>query len=478
MKLPTRLFISVTALITLIMLGVVFSVLTREREIIQEELRKKGHTIAKLLAMSSINFLLTNDYSTMKRFTETIATDEDVKHVMILDPSGLVKMHNDVEMIGEYLTDQLTLNSLVSTEDSHQQYQKGEKEDLYDISESIIASGKILGIVRIGISTRKMNLEIAESRNRILFMGVLTVLVGMVGSLVLGKSISRPIKNLVKSAEAISRGELDVKLEVTSKDEVGILTAAFRDMAEALKRNINGLIRAEQLMTMGKMAAGLAHEIKNPLEAIKGSAVYLEGKYAGDKTITKFTGIIKDEIHAVVELIDDYLLYARPTNPRFASKDVNTVIEETLKLVENLIEQNRIGLKMKLEPDLPSVLADSIQMKQVFMNLILNAIEAMPAGGTLFIRTCLDRVPMPAHEGSINSPSIVIQFSDTGKGIPGEHLEKIFDPFYTTKEKGSGLGLSISQGIVERHNGRIFVESNEGAGSAFRIVLPVHGVIA
>jgi len=266
MNLPSRLFISVTALITLIMLGVVFSVLTREREIIEEEVRKKGHTIAKLLAMSSINFLLTNDYSTMKRFTETIATDEDIKYVMVLDPSGLVKMHTDVDMIGEFLTDQLSINSLASTENIHQGYRTGEKEALYDISEPIIASDKIMGVVRIGISTKKMNLEIAKARNQILFMGVLTVLVGMVGSLLLGRSISRPIKNLVKSARAISQGDLDVKLEVTSKDEVGVLTAAFRDMAEALKRNIDALIRAEQLMTMGKMAAGLAHEIKNPLE--------------------------------------------------------------------------------------------------------------------------------------------------------------------------------------------------------------------
>lgn len=478
MNLPTRLFISVTALITLIMLGVVFSVLTREQEIIQEELRKKGQTIAKLLAMSSINFLLTNDYSTMKRFTETIATDEDVRHVIILDPSGLVKMHNDVEMIGEFLTDQLTLDSLVSTEDSHQQYRKGEKEDLYDISVPIIASDKILGTVRIGISTRKMNQEIAKSRNRILVMGLLTVLVGMIGSLLLGKSISRPIKKLVKSAKAISRGELDVTLEVTSKDEVGILTAAFRDMAEALKRNINGLIRAEQLMTMGKMAAGLAHEIKNPLEAIKGSAVYLEGKYANDKTVTKFTGIIKDEIHSVVELIDDYLLYARPATPRFASKDVNAVIEETVKLVENLIAQHHITLHKAFEPDLPFVLADAIQMKQVFMNLILNAIEAMSAGGTLFIRTCLNKSAIPGHDGTLISPGIAIEFADTGKGIRNADLEKIFDPFYTTKEKGSGLGLSISQGIIERHHGRFFVESMEGTGSVFRIVLPVCGALA
>ncbi|HSO66444.1 MAG TPA: hypothetical protein VLP30_01210, partial [Desulfatirhabdiaceae bacterium] len=189
MNLPSRLFISVTALITFIMLGVVFSVVTREREIIEEEVRKKGHTIAKLLAMSSINFLLTNDYSTMKRFTETIATDEDIKYVMILDPSGLVKMHTDVDMIGEFLTDQLTINSLASTENIYQEYRTGEKEALYDISEPITASDKIMGVVRIGISTKKMNLEIAKARNQILFMGVLTVLVGMVGSLLLGKSI-------------------------------------------------------------------------------------------------------------------------------------------------------------------------------------------------------------------------------------------------------------------------------------------------
>ena len=475
MKLFTRLFLSVTILVLLIMLGVVYTVLTREREIFEEEARKKGETIAKLLAMSSINFLLTNDYSTMKRFTETITMDEDITYVMILDPSGLVKMHSNVGLIGESIDDLSAPVSAGGGNDIGGRYRLLGSEEVYDISEPIITADRELGRVRLGISTKKMQQEIVKSRNQILFMGVLAVLAGMVGSMLVGKSVSRPINRLMHSAKAISRGDLEVELEVTSSDEIGVLTAAFRDMAEALKRNINELIRAEQLMIMGKMAAGLAHEIKNPLEAIKGSAAYLEGKYSGDITIAKFTRIIKEEIQAVVELIDEHLRYARPAKPRFALRDINEVILEALQLAENLLDQNRIRLHKELAAGLPAVYADSGQIKQVVMNLVLNAAEAMPTGGDLSIRTAWAGDGSAGHGTSHASEGVEIQIADSGKGMTDEQLKRIFDPFFTTKEKGSGLGLSISARIVETHRGNIRVESREGAGSVFRIFLPASG---
>ncbi|MEW6267332.1 MAG: ATP-binding protein [Thermodesulfobacteriota bacterium] len=468
MNLFAKLFLSVTTLITLIMLGVVYSVLTREQELIVGEMREKGHSIAKLMAVSSVNLLLKNDYSTMKRYTEAIIMDKDIKYVIIMDPTGLVKMHTNLDLIGEFLSDDLAVNSLIR-QDGIQKYRMGAGEDVYDITEPIIASDKSdlkLGIVRIGISTRKMYSEIAKSRNRILFMGLIAILVGMLGSLIMGRTISRPIKKLVRSAQAISQGNLEVSLKVTSKDEVGLLTEAFRDMAEALKRNIQEMVKSEKLVTVGKMAAGLAHEVKNPLEAIKGSAEYLGKKYADDKTIGKFTAIIKEEIDEVVEFLDEYLQYAKPSKPSFSLKDVNVILEETLYLLDKLVARKQIGVNRRMDPDLPLVLADSLQMKQVFLNIILNAIESMSSGGTLSIQTF-------RQKPEDRSDQVVIAISDTGKGIPPEYLGRIFDPFYTSKEKGSGLGLSISQGIIESHRGRISVESEPGKGSVFRIALPV-----
>ena len=474
MNLSAKFIISVTALITLIMIGVIFSIMTREKAIIVQEMQKKGHTIAEVLAMSSINSFLDHDYSTLKRYIDTIAKDEDVKYVMILNLSGVVKMHNDPDMLGKVLNDPLTINSLKTKDPINQLYRLNLKEDVYDIAAPIMTEERRLGIVRIGISTKKMYSEITESRNRIIFMGIVAILVGITGSIIMARTISKPIKKLVKSAQAISQGNLDLKLDVTSRDEVGILTEAFRNMAGKLSRHINELIRTERLAVMGKIGANIAHEVKNPLDAIKGSAEYLQKKYHEDKTITKFTTIIKDEINEVAQFLDEYLQFARPTTPQFAPININSVIDETLVLTENLIEQHYIKVNKELKTDLPLLLADSIQLKQVFMNIILNAIEAMPSGGDLTIRTFKEIHPEEDRgKGGPAGEKIVVEFSDIGKGIPRENIEKIFDPFYTTKEEGSGLGLSISLSIIEKHKGRIVVTSEEGKGSVFRVNLPV-----
>ena len=467
MNLSAKFIISVTALITLIMVGIIFSVMTREKTIIVQEMQKKGYTIAEVLAMSSINSFLDHDYSTLKRYIDTIAKDEDMKYVMILDFSGVVKMHNNPEMLGKILNDPLAMNSLQTKNTIHRLYRLDEKEDVYDIVAPIISGEKKLGIVKIGMSTKKMYMEIARSRNRILFMGIMAILVGIAGSIIMARTISKPIKKLVKSAKAISQGNLDLKVDVTSRDEVGVLTEAFRNMAEKLNTHINELIRAEKLAVMGKIAASIAHEVRNPLDAIKGSAEYLQKKYHEDGTITRFTTIIKDEINEVAKFLDEYLQFARPATPRFTPTNINSVLDETLHLAENLIEQNRIKVNKELETDLPLLMADSKQMKQVFMNIILNSIEAMPSGGVLGIHTFKELL-----NGELKD--VAVEFSDTGKGISRDKVEKIFEPFYTTKEEGSGLGLSISQGIIERHKGKIVVESEEGKGSTLRIILPAY----
>lgn len=474
MNLSAKFIISVTTLITLIMIGVIFSIMTREKAIIVQEMQKRGYTIAEVLAMSSINSFLNHDYSTMKRYIDTIAKDEDVQYVMILNLSGVVKMHNNPDMLGKVLNDPLTINSLKTKDPINQLYRLNSKEDVYDIAAPIRTEEKRLGIVRIGISTKKMYSEIAKSRNRIIFMGIVALLAGITGSIIMARTISKPIKKLVKSAKAISQGNLDLKLDVTSRDEVGILTEAFRNMAEKLSRHINELIRTERLAVMGKIGANIAHEVKNPLDAIKGSAEYLQKKYHEDKTITKFTTIIKDEISEVVQFLDEYLQLARPAPPQFAQTDMNRVIGETLELAEKLIEQRRISVHKRLGRELPLLVADSIQIKQVFMNIILNAIEAMPSGGDLTISTFKEIHPEEdLGKRDLAGEKIVVEFSDTGEGIPRENIEKIFDPFYTTKEEGSGLGLSISLSIIEKHKGKIVVTSKEGKGSVFRIILPV-----
>ena len=454
MRLFTKFFLSVTVLITAITLGIVYVVLSRERQLIVEEAQAKGRSLAKLMAVSSAGPILQNEYSALRAYTEAITPDHDIVYVLVADPQGVIKMHSDVSLIGEKFAGPAF------------------RRDTYEIVEPVMASGIEIGLIRIGISTRKMQQEIAKSRNRILFMGGIAILVGMAGSYAMGRTISRPVQDLVQSTKAISSGDWKIQLKAASRDEVGLLTEAFHDMAAALRRNVQEMVRNEKLVTLGKMAAGVAHEVKNPLEAIKGSAEYLRGKYPDDPTIVKFTTIIKDEIDDVARFLDEYLQFARPAKPRFASRDLNSLLLETLGFLEKLIEQKRLGVETRLDPSLPWVLADALQIKQVFLNVLLNAVEASEPGGRLALSTRLRKGDGDSADPFARFDHVVIEIADAGKGISPEHLAKLFEPFFSTKETGSGLGLSICQGIVERHKGRIEIESELGRGALVRILLP------
>jgi signal transduction histidine kinase len=227
----------------------------------------------------------------------------------------------------------------------------------------------------------------------------------------------------------------------------------------------------DRLAALGEMAAGLAHEIRNPLAAIKGATEYLDPSKlpAEDR---EFLGIIVEEVDRLNGVVSQFLDYSRPLKSSLSPGDVNDILQRTFKLLSGDLPPS-VGLQMDLADGLPRVSCDAEQMKQVFLNLALNAVQAMPAGGRLVVSTRRARDELALwREVPPRSDAVEVRFRDTGPGVPQEARENIFVPFYTTKEKGTGLGLAICQRIVKAHQGTIAVGSSPGAGAEFVISLP------
>lgn len=263
---------------------------------------------------------------------------------------------------------------------------------------------------------------------------------------------------------------VEISAGVFEFDNHKYILAIDRDITER-KRADEAIQRAEHIRTAGELATGLAHEIKNPLAGIK---VTVEALAEASSLSEEDKGVlvkVAAEIKRIEGLIKGLLQFARPPKPQYTATDVNGVLAAAAQLVvTNLVSASKdshaVGLQEAFGRDLPAITADPMQLKQVFMNLLLNAVDAMPSGGTLSLKTAYDRM----------ANIITVSVSDTGKGVDPAIREKLFQPFFTTKAKGTGLGLAISKRLIEDHGGKISIENNEGGGSTFRITLPCgHG---
>ena len=252
---------------------------------------------------------------------------------------------------------------------------------------------------------------------------------------------------------------------------IGIMTGVLierqwreRERSAVLERE---LARRERLSSLGQMAAGLAHEIKNPLGSIQGAAEILgDDAPPGSKEHDLFD-VLRKESRRLGAVVDDFLGFARPRPPQFAALDIARAIERARSQVELDESARHIKIKLDVENDMPVVSADAEQIHQVFLNLLFNAAAASPDGDTVTISA--------SAENRNGSRTVVTTIRDRGAGIASEVLPRVFDPFFTTKENGTGLGLSISHTIVRDHGGTIDIESEPGAGTTVTVVLPVRG---
>jgi signal transduction histidine kinase len=239
------------------------------------------------------------------------------------------------------------------------------------------------------------------------------------------------------------------------------------NLYEDLKKSKSYMRRTDRLASLGTLTAGLAHEIRNPLVAIKTFTQLLPERLEDEEFRSHFLNIASSEVDRISSLITELLEFARPSDPKMEFEDINSILDGMILLVSTETKKKQINIVKNYITNLPPIKIDREQIKQVFLNFLLNSIEATPERGEMTVKT--RSFVKPGGE-----PYIQIEFTDNGRGIPAEHLEDIFTPFFTTKDKGSGLGLSISHQIVQDHRGYIDVESELNKGTSFFINLPLN----
>ena len=357
---------------------------------------------------------------------------------------------------------------------------------------------KILGVLDVKMSLAQVDKNIRESENKMIFFAVLFILtVGIVSGAFIWIMVHNPVKKLTIGTQEISRGNLDYSIDVSSEDEIGQLANSFaymmrelkkaydeitnwsktlekrvKEKTEELEKTQGHILRVEKMTSLGKLSATVAHEINNPLGGILTYTKLLIKKLERfniaeqDASIIKFLKIIENESKRCGKIVKDLLVFAKSSSINFEEENLKNIIEKSLLLVNHHLEIQNVKVE-KCFPDTDCrLVCDTNQLQQALIALFINAVDAMPNGGTIRVEV------IPEKEKN----SVQIKISDNGVGISEESISNIFEPFFTTKKDGQGvgLGLSVVYGIIKKHEGEIFVDSKISQGTTFTIILPTN----
>ncbi|MFZ2491930.1 MAG: ATP-binding protein [Thermoanaerobaculia bacterium] len=360
------------------------------------------------------------------------------------------------------------------------------------------AEVKVLGVLDVTLDAQHVDDDLRALRSRaVLVTGIEMGLIGMFLVFFTRRFVERPILKLIEGTKAVSDMKLDKPISIRSSEELEQLANSFNVMRERLQQAVDEnveftqhleskveertaqlknaqqkLIQTDRLASLGQLAASVAHEINNPISGVLNLSMLMQRIIKDDgippnrvADVRRYLGQVSSETSRVGRIVSDLLAFSRRSKPQQKDADINALIRTTVSLVSHKLQLANVQADLQLEESLPSVRCDGSQVQQVVMNLILNGAEAIKGGGVVHVRTSTE----PDRSG------VVLEVSDTGSGIPPELIDKIFNPFFTTKEdgKGVGLGLAVVYGIVQAHGGEIEVSSVVGHGTTFRVRLPL-----
>lgn len=333
---------------------------------------------------------------------------------------------------------------------------------------------KIVGILSVATSLREMDEEISKVKRDATILAIITIgsLSSVLGLLLL-RFVNFPITKLSKAMRKVEEGDLNARVNLQGKDEMGRLAENLNTMIEKLnlaKREAEQyhqelVQRADRMASIGELASGIAHEIRNPLAGIQGAIQILADGFPKEDGRRQVTDEIQKQIYKLERLVKDLLNYAKPVPKNYLPTDINQLVDKVLSFfMTQRGKSEDFKIEKKFLTPLPKTMVDPNSMEQAFLNIVLNAQKAMPKGGAFTVST------RPLNENEDHEVQII--FEDTGIGISKENLPKIFNPFFSTRPDGTGLGLSITKNIVEQHEGRVEVESEVNVGTKFIITLP------
>lgn len=481
MSLPTRFMISVIVLLICLVGLILFLIEKREVGAIFEEQKEKGMLIASNIAQLNLQPLLMWDKEGIEENIEE-QIDQKLLYVVIYDRNNnsyaanqFIKDYHEIYQTSTLPADkQAGSYSFVTKQFEDRRTQQVMR--ILEIETPIYAKGspRRWGAIKIGLSLEDMRKEIIKTRLMLVLIGVGGIIMGAIGATVLARRITRPVKKLAEGTVNIARGDFSHKIEIDSQDEIGNLAKNFNQMshqlqlakereAEAQKK----LVQAEKLASIGRIAAGIAHEIRNPLTSVK---LNIQKVLESDKLEgleMDHLEISQEGIGQIENFIKELLNFTRVSTLNCDRFSVDQIIDESVKMISESLEQKRVRLERDFQADLPEVYVDADKLRQVFLNILRNAYEAVDDGGEIVLSL--------SHQDDSKGKKIRIEISDNGGGIPEKDWETIFEPFYTTKSSGIGLGLANARKIVEQHKGSIRVKKKEGKGACFEILIPCGG---
>jgi len=464
------------ALLVLLLVGAVLYVIQiREAAILQRETEARAFIQARYIADANLTNLSLYDIPAIQKYVDEHITG-DLVYIIVYGREGrsvawndLIRPHSEIVTMSR-LRDDMTPDETASEAKRLTLLEKPVRIFEVEVPAFTPAAGR-WGTVKIGLSLEPMYDRLREIQRVLLFIGIGGFLIGIGGGALLARRITRPLHRLVDGTVRIAKGDFSQAIVDTSRDEVGDLARSFNEMTsqllqtrERMEDANRRLVQHEKLASIGRMAATIAHEIRNPLTSVKLNIQKVAEEEQFAETIKAHLGLSLEGIDQIERFIKELLNFTRVQELSLERWPVGQIVEESLKVIKDALAQKKIVVERDCAEGLPSILADADKLRQVFLNVLRNAHEALGAGGK--IRIACDTVSAGGRT------MVRVRISDNGPGIAEKDQPNIFEPFYSTKPSGFGLGLANARKIVEQHNGTIAVAKKRGRGCAFDILMP------
>jgi two-component system NtrC family sensor kinase len=502
-----------TSLILLVFMGILDNInLKNFRKVMVDYAVSNAEEVADVINQSAYDAMMKNDKTSLYHMIGRIAESKNIEHIRLIDPHGRVVFSNIKEEIGAVIgrhadecischnsagpvmpTSSLNRSRIIVTRSGQEVL--GFTKAIYNQPACIAASchfhgrdDTVLGLLDISISLEMLRQKSHVYRLEFVMLTCLLLLmIGMLVTILTHYLVDVPVQRLVRHSDLVALGNFESRVPVSSRDELGELSEAVNRMTESLGRadselkgwadslenkveersreimRMEGQLRnSEKLASLGTLAAGVAHEINNPLTGILLYASILNGDKRLDPALLPDVERVISETERCAGIVKDLLKFSRESLPEKEVIGLDAIIDEVVTFFHKQPDFSSVVVRKNYDSQLPQILVDPNQIRQVFMNLVINAGHAMLKGGELEISTYR----------SADGKYVCAALKDNGDGISEENIARIFDPFFTTKPEGTGLGLAISYGIIENHAGKIEVRSWAGEGATFIVMLP------